>query len=84
MLVLVAPRTSIPARTPGWPTNASRWKADPASVDPAWRVIFEGPKPPTVSAPQRAADTGADRVPSVDVTDHRCAGGQVKLPADAA
>ncbi|MEC8687659.1 MAG: hypothetical protein VXX74_06325, partial [Actinomycetota bacterium] len=47
----------------------SRWKADPASVDPAWRVIFEAEPANGIGNPNGAADAAAPiEVPSVDVT----------------
>ena len=71
MLVLVSTTDPLDLGPNAWMADEmrSRWKADPASVDPAWRVIFEAEPANGIGNPNGAADATAPiEVPSVDVT----------------
>ena len=71
MLVLVSTTDPLDLGPNAWMADEmrSRWKADPASVDPAWRVIFEAEPANGIGNPNGAADATAPiEVPSVEVT----------------
>ncbi|HAB57405.1 MAG TPA: hypothetical protein DCE75_05065, partial [Acidimicrobiaceae bacterium] len=71
MLVLVSTADPLDLGPNAWMADEmrSRWKADPASVDPAWRVIFEAEQANGAGNTNGAtAATAPIEVPSVDVT----------------
>ncbi|NDH88781.1 MAG: hypothetical protein EBY61_09270, partial [Actinobacteria bacterium] len=61
MLVLVSTTDPLDLGPNAWMADEmrSRWKADPASVDPAWQVIFEAETANGVGTTNGAADTTA-------------------------